>query len=628
MTSTTILKIPPAQVEFKAIPPSTSTASAGIDPRTTASLVLFEEFVPLEYRQKLAQSSSTRRRLPSLFTPKSKQWKPAATLNGKPYEVGHVPRSPTYREVEFEGLLHGDNATKVISLAAPAPRASMLSTTGVSILSTAGADPTVTPRSEYQLPPLPPKHDSLPPPPLPPKNGSLHSVESTPSSKRVSRFRLPTNPALSVPTPSMRRKSGVPPAQYSIVEFETRLASYSDDEHNSPNETESAKQRRRQSKDDAWVDILVGGTPRLLVGEPDAGKRRSLRETHSDPDLASMEVAQVLAAAVKNRPPSPPSVVERVDRVDLVDRDFGMDLHVLDLDVEEVETVPRTSDATTQSSEYSGQGENGDAEDNNGQEHDTEEEGGEGLKEAVMKARLRARRGRPGYFDLHPERLNQVHSLDIEEELKAKLAQDDDMTDEEPEGGEAAAAAAPVAVAEVTSVEKTPVQETNLDLPQEEGQPAQHQHQQETNGVATAATEATGLTNGHDATPETPKHALPQSRTAALIEMYRERERGAGTKPAITISTVPQVVNIPPAPVITPSASPALPASRIPVKLQKEPVPVTVPAPEPEANEEPQSQYEEPKQIALEEFSERPSPGRYIHGAPLHNVIEEEEEED
>jgi hypothetical protein len=612
-----------------------------------ASLLLFEEFVPLEYRQKLAQSSSTRRRLPSLFTPKSKQWKPAATLNGKPYEVGHVPRSPTYREVEFEGLLHADNATKVISLATtPAPRISSFSTTGIDI--------PPTPKSErgQPFPPLlPPKNETLSLPPLPPKSDSQHSVESTPSSKRASRFRLPATPVLSVPNHSVRRKSGVPPAQYSIVEFETRLASYSDDEYNNANETESAKQRRRRSKDDAWVDILVGNQQRLLVSEPDSVKGRSLRGAHSDPDLASMEVAQVLAAAVKNRPPSPPSVVGPVDRVD---RDYGIDQHVLDLDVEEIETVPRTSDATTRSSEYSGQGEHGDAEDNDEHEHepehdDIEEEGGGELKEVVVQARLRARRGRPGYFDLHPERLHQVHSMDVEEELKAKLAQD--TTDEEPEYGEATPPPPPspplaVAAPEVAFLDKTPVQETHMDLPQEaevQRQPAQPPHQQKRTDVPAttptgAATEATGMTNGHH-TVESPKPTIPQSRTAALIEMYRERERNVGPKPTSPIPTMPQVVSIPPAPVITPPAQPVpvplpaipVPVSRIPVKQQKEQISITVPVSTPVGEQEeyspPRAGYEEPKQIALEEF-ERPSPGRYIHGAPLHNVLEEEEEED
>jgi hypothetical protein len=65
---------------------------------------------------------------------------------------------------------------------------------------------------------------------------------------------------------------------------------YSDDEFNNVNKTESIKQQWHQSKDDAWVDIIVGSTPRLLAAEPDAGKRRSLQEIHSNPDLASIEV--------------------------------------------------------------------------------------------------------------------------------------------------------------------------------------------------------------------------------------------------------------------------------------------------------------------------------------------------
>jgi hypothetical protein len=71
----------------------------------------------------------------------------------------------------------------------------------------------------------------------------------------------------------------------------------------------------------------------------------------------------------------------------------------------------------TGSSEYSGQGENGDVEDSNGHEQDMEEEGGgEELKEVVMKAWVRARWGWPGYFDLHPQQLQQMHCLDIEED--------------------------------------------------------------------------------------------------------------------------------------------------------------------------------------------------------------------
>ncbi|KAF8621948.1 hypothetical protein AX15_007381 [Amanita polypyramis BW_CC] len=598
-----------AMVEFKATPPSTSTVSGGSDPRTSTSLVLFEEFVPLEYRQKLAQSSSTRRKLPSLFlSPKSKQWKPAATLNGKPYVVGHVPRSPSYREVEFEGLLHGDSTTKVISLAAPAPRvSSMMSPTGIDFLN--------SPRSDkFILPPLPAKHESTPlaplppPPPPPPKSDEQHSMsystESSVSSvKRLSRFRLPAT--VPVPSPSVRRKSGIPPAQYSIVEFETRLASYSDDEYNNANETESAKQRRRQSKDDAWVDILVGdkGKGMLdsdgLVGAGDGGKRRSLRGAHSDPDLASMEVAQVLAA-VKNRSLSPPSMVGRVDR------DYGMDMdqHVRDLDISEIETVPRTSDAT--STRYSEPGENADVEDSDN-EHEGEEDGeGEGedgdkseLKEAVIKAKMKARRGRPGYFDLHPER-RRPHSgdIDIEEELRAKLARDDSDDEDQPELEPEPKRNLPDA-----PQDKTPVQE---------GFPYKDLHLQ----VQQANGDATDNINADVTRP-----AVPQSKTAALIEMYRERERMGNANPN---PTVPQVVTIPPAPEQAPL--PVLPPSRIPVKPKEQvPVPVLLP---PTTEREPQLEVDTTMmQVTLEEF-ERLSPGRYIHGAPLHNVLEEEEEED
>jgi hypothetical protein len=42
------------QVEFKALPMSRSTISGGTDPRTSSIVFLFEEFVPLEYRQQLS----------------------------------------------------------------------------------------------------------------------------------------------------------------------------------------------------------------------------------------------------------------------------------------------------------------------------------------------------------------------------------------------------------------------------------------------------------------------------------------------------------------------------------------------------------------------------------------------
>ncbi|KIL59331.1 hypothetical protein M378DRAFT_85208, partial [Amanita muscaria Koide BX008] len=567
-----------ALVEFKSTPPGTTTTSGTADPRIAAMAVLFEEFVPIEYRQMLSQSSTAKRRLPSLFASKSKQWKPAATLNGRPYEVGHVPRSPSYREVEFEGLLQAENSTKVIS-ATPKPR-------GVSMISTATTPPATPQSAHFNIPPVPPlptkysAESAVPPvPPVPaipakfieppPRpataidtNGLSFDPLMTPAAaKRMSRFRLPAT--VPIPSPSSRRKSMVPPAQYSIVEFETRLASYSDDEYKDANETESVKQQRRQSKDDAWVDILVGDRTRML-GDQDA-KKKSLRGAHSDPDIASMEVAQVLAA-VKNRSPSPPSMMDRVDR------DYGLDQHLQGLDIDEIETAPRTSDAT-RSSAYSDRRESGDVEDEDEEQPEVAEGANGGLKDAVVKAKMKARQGRPGYFDIHPERRHQLQTVDIEDEIRAKLARDDsDEEDAEHETHSTAVAA------ELTSLTPAPQVQT---------------------------------TNGQHISSSDSK--LPQSRTAALIEMYRERERGEATSPVpppvAPTPTVPQVVNIPPAPVVAP-------ASRIPVR----------PLPSPTELALPTLAGAVPHDLVPED-ADWPGPIRYEHGAPLHNVIEEEDEE-
>ena len=46
----------------------------------------------------------------------------ASRLNGRPYVVGHVPKSLNSREAEFEGLLRGDNSiAKMTSLCRDGP---------------------------------------------------------------------------------------------------------------------------------------------------------------------------------------------------------------------------------------------------------------------------------------------------------------------------------------------------------------------------------------------------------------------------------------------------------------------------------------------------------------------------
>ena len=126
------------------------------------------------------------------------------------------------------------------------------------------------------------------------------------------RSRLPTG----LPRSPHPCTSGLTPSQAEDVEFETRLASYSDDEPNSMNTNlrKMTKEERRWSKDDAWVDILVASHSRR-AGNQDAelrrpGGPRPRNASRQDPEVASQEVAQVLAGI---RGPSPPFDGESAD---------------------------------------------------------------------------------------------------------------------------------------------------------------------------------------------------------------------------------------------------------------------------------------------------------------------------
>ncbi|PPQ65039.1 hypothetical protein CVT26_015735 [Gymnopilus dilepis] len=567
-----------ALVEYKALPPSRTTTSGMTDPRTSTTLILFEEFVPFEYRQQLAIKSQSRRRLPSLFTASGKkQWKQAATLNGRPYVVGHVPHSPSFREVEFDALIRGSTPTKVLSLN-PKSSNQPLSPVQDHRHSHLPPIPKLSTKSSSQ-PVKSADPDSLPPPP---KSEEMHSDSTASPSIRKSIFRLPA-------TPGSNRKSMIP-AEYSTVEFETRMASYSDDEANARlDEPEDAKQKRRESSADAWVDILVGSQTRRLGGQ-DAefqDKKRGPRPRHSDPDLASLEVAQVLAS-VQNRPPSPPSVMERVDK------DYGMDQHYTDLDIDEVETVPRTSNARSEDAD--------DEDDTTGLPYDESEVGHEddidGLPSQATQRRL-------GYFDLHPERRQAItRSVIDEDKIRAKLARDD--SDEEEEIDDEQIYGAPEVRRPLPA---PPIAAPVIHEPTPVGGSVRSTVSALNKSVETQPSSPVASNgNGNGGAPATP------SKTAALIEMYRERERGASPKPIVA----PQIVVAP------------LQPSRLPVRsvsLPKDPKDATA-LPQPPAlrvSPPPEPPFEPPR-IVLEETG-RASPMRYQHGAPLHNVIEDPEEE-
>ncbi|KAF9650428.1 hypothetical protein BDM02DRAFT_1433931 [Thelephora ganbajun] len=549
-----------ALVEYKALPTSRSNTVSGTgDPRTSTTLILYEEFVPLEYRQQLAASGNNRKKLPSLFSSKPKQWKPAATLNGKPYTLGSVPASPSYREVEFEGILRAGNTTRVIKVDSKnsKPVASPLSKSTSSpdqprkvglisgpLFITKSDSPAH--QSEHTQTPTPIQTLAIP------SSFPVEPGEDTPT-KQKSRFRIPGGLPVGG-SASARRRSGLPPAEYDTIDFETRLASYSDDELNGGFERPMTKQEKRQSRDDAWVDILVSGNGRRL-GSQDA----VMRAGRSDPDLAKQEVAQVLAA-VKGHPPS---------------------------DDEQDEVVMEPVDASTRFSVENPP---------SGSDHgpfgtDTTEE------EEDAPAPLPRR---PGYFDLHPERRRAVVST-AEDDPRSRLAHDDSDSeadyprkesldwgrqfgDNEPE---------PRVVVPVQTVTPPralpPKPDAKLLSPQ---------------------------TNGESLLPSPtiiqPQPQPSKSKTSSLIEMYREKERAAA-QPAPPPARSPQ-------PSVSPQPVPQQPIRPLPLPVSK-PGPIDVP-PGP-----PRTPSPDPSEGALAKYEQSPNgPGRYIHGAPLHNVLEEEEE--
>ena len=529
--------------------------------------------------------------------------------------MGHVPHSPSYQEVEFEGLLHGTTSTKVISLTKTPRAQSTISNTPVEN----------TPPVEAQLPPVPPvpplKKSFSAPLKVPqsellpaPKIDDHSDSTMAPSVKKL--FRMPA-------TPGSNRKSMMIPAEYSTVEFETRMASYSDEEHNGNlHETEAAKQKRRESRDDAWVDILIGSQTRRK-SEQDAefaDRRRGHQSKDSDPDIVGLEVAQVLAT-VHNRTPSPPSVMDRVDR------DYGMDHHVRDLDVDEVETIPRMSSVgpSTGSDEseavlaYSN---------NNEQPESGEVESLEPPSESVLNSRHMAKyQRRIGYFDLHPDRrqaLAQSTLHDDEDDLRAKLAEDSDDDDEidddrvygPPEG------IRPLPIPPVPPVQ--PVQ------PVQQVQPRVLEPSPVTIPIPTLKPPSEVKEKlpfslpdndnvSSNVTPSTP------SKTATLIEMYRERERGS---PLTPVAAAPIII-APLAPSRLPVRTTSLPKEGAPLpqpSLLSTSSPKVSSPPKPSSPLETTTRNDIPQRI-LEETG-RSSPARYVHGAPLHNVLEEEDEEE
>ena len=599
--------------------------------------------MPLEYRQQLSAGVQNKRTLASFFSPsKTKQWKQAATLNGRPYVVGHVPRSLNSREAEFEGLLRGNNSsTKIISLGrdGPVKRDVKHSQNG-----------TPDPASNHT------RSEDISSPMFVPPREEAPVAPSTPAVATKRRFRLPLTPNA--------RTSGLTPSEAQDIDFETRLASYSDDELNSlnANSRKMTKEARRRSKDDAWVDILVASHSRRAANQDAEIRRpggpRPRNVSRQDPEVASQEVAEVLAA-IRGSSPGPPFDGESVD-IEPMNVPHRSMLDSRGSPIEEIyaPTIPGSMDLTV-----------------------TEPEEVQQEEEVVVVAQSppppppppRSQR-RMGYFDLHPDRrpspIRVGSDADVDFDHFASAAAGGfggEIEDHTPRRSDVTES--------VYSSDSTPPASPKrvdpLKFAKERPQQQQQQRQPEPSSTRPSLPSLLPIpapvpVPASTPSPPTPTYSprdlqrqqevrdrlsgKPGPKASSLIEMYREKERRAtsGSPPSKPSSAA---ATAPPQPLqrlttleATKEESTPLPPLPPPPPPPPEPPLPELSLPSPDSSTPVMGQEEEEEVLGemLEgegenlEYAEptnfefdhgRESPYRYVHGAPLHNVVEEEEED-
>ncbi|QRV95888.1 hypothetical protein RhiJN_23906 [Ceratobasidium sp. AG-Ba] len=247
-----------ALIDFKALPSHSNSINMftqSSDPRTSNQWFVFEEFVPREYRDQLTNPKKKRNALG--FSVKPKQWKPATTLNGKPYTSGMAPHSPGFATTDFDTMLKNSRGvTRKISAGEDNTDSWHSNPPGINGDLTISTPTYAPPIQTHSLTPTP----TTPKRPSPSPRGMTGSA--TKSGGLSSRFRIGS------------AKRGNIGSEYDPnLDFETRTASEGSDSPDQSHPERSfglaglgspGKHGRKQSKDDAWVDILVADQGRRM----------------------------------------------------------------------------------------------------------------------------------------------------------------------------------------------------------------------------------------------------------------------------------------------------------------------------------------------------------------------------
>ncbi|KIY52532.1 hypothetical protein FISHEDRAFT_69763 [Fistulina hepatica ATCC 64428] len=674
-----------ALVEYKSMPQNT--------------LILFEEYVPVEYRHQLAERLDTpRKRLPSLFTsspgrnstshlspgrgpptprksPSVPSMSPDASKSSKKesrknrekkekkekkarrekekkdkaVRLTPVPvlegnekpntKAPTPREMEFEGLLSGKGLgeTKVISLSQEDQLdsgAMSESTAGSSLTARRIGDGRAASSNGHTS-----EFGAFP--------DHVASASATPSRSK-GRFRL-------LSTPKSRTKLGEKPAAYDAVDFEARLTSDSEDE---------GRGEAGKVEEERWVDILVSSQARRIEGQryearvrapapagPRSKPRQQLTEDGeddlTDPEQASRAVEQALAGV--------------------------RDRRSIDVDELKIETVPHRERGMPGFSVERGykfeSSEGEDSEDARTPRQASYEDSPEGVDhdepgaEESPLTKIKARRLQMGsYFAAHPERAN-LHTVAFPERPSVDSTVDSSgrPSTESYNPSESLSSTGPDEYGRPSfeSYNATPMVEDDsedgsfdpydvhpsfddprarfeVDSEEMGGTASSNGH---VNGSSIPAPSTTlrplpkpaqpsPLSSSYapQSAPESLKpNSIVGSKTAGLIAMFREKE----------LQTMSTSQDPPPSqiPVLAPAArtaamapSPSPPKVVAPMPRVSPPRTSPSESPAPIIIQTPASVSIPPDPVLLNDTG-RSSPGRYIHGAPLHNVMEEEEEE-